>query len=395
MRSINMKRSIFAASILMLAIAGCGGGGGGGSSDPTPHPINKPPSITILSPTENPVTLDTKQSKTLTIRTRVDDPDGGNVSLVATWDGGLVSPSEKTVSAGSEVEMVYTAPNYDGQVEVNLIVNDGEASAQKSVRINVTGNNIIPDTQLRITDMSVSPVPVKPGETATITATVNNPEGKTLTYKWTTISGKVTGSGASATWTAPLNPGIYGVYLEVSDEINKVKTGIPVTVSEGQGGLLGDYYKTDRENNFVRLTTKVFSRIDPGVNFNWMDLSPDISKLPSDGFGVKWTGFFKVPQAGTYQFRVHVDDGAKLRIMDDAEKWVSVIPDNSENWADHDKGAWLPSTPIPVTLDGGKWYPIELQYFEGGGNAFITLYWSINGGSEVIVPQSMLKPTAD
>ncbi|MHB1000893.1 MAG: PA14 domain-containing protein [Armatimonadota bacterium] len=394
MRNKYKDYKLFVFLFFLLIIAGCGGGGGG-SSDPTPEIINSPPSITIISPASNPVSLDVTQSETLAIKAKVNDLDGGEVDLVATWSGGSVDPSVVKVNAGSETTMTFTAPKYNGRCIITLSANDGEASDTETIQVDVSGVVENPATGLKIMDIDSSPDSVAPGGTAAITAVVSNPGGKALTYKWSCISGRIAGSNNSATWTAPNTPGVYGIYLQVSDGTETVKSGIPVTVSSGDGGVLGEYYKTKRENNHVSLETRVFSRVDPNINFNWMGLSPDISKLPSNGFGVKWTGFVKGEVSGTYIFRVHVDDGAKMRVMDDDGKWVSVIPDNTINWTDHNKGAWLPDPVVPIELQGGKWYPIELQYFEGGENAFITLYWSINGGSEVVIPQSMLKPPSE
>jgi len=155
---------------------------------------------------------------------------------------------------------------------------------------------------------------------------------------------------------------------------------------------LGQYFGTHREKNVVYLDAEVLRRVDPDINFNWMKLSPDPGTLPSDGFGARWTGSVKCEMPGTYVFRVHVDDGARMKVMNDAGQWIEVVPNNDRNWIDHTRGARLPETPVPIRFDGGKWYPIELEYFEGGENAFIILYWSVNGGQEEIVAQTSLRP---
>ncbi len=142
----------------------------------------------------------------------------------------------------------------------------------------------------------------------------------------------------------------------------------------------------------VYFESEAFRRTDPNINFSWMKLCPDPARLPSNGFGARWTGSVKCEAPGTYVFRVHVDDGARMRVMNDAGQWIEVIPNNEHNWVDHTRGAWIPEPPVPLQLDGGKWYPLELEYFEGAENAFIVLYWSVNGGVEEIVPQISLRP---
>ena len=396
MHNLSKLKSLYFAPIILLVFAGCGGGGGGGSTPVTPVEINQAPVLTVLAPATSPYSLNASTSQTMDIRVKAADPNGGNLQLDATWDGGSVTPAEGTIAAGSEMTLKFTAPNTNKTCKVTLSLSDGEKMDTKIVTINVNGIVQPPPVtdKLEITGIALSANKILPNGTTTATATISNPGGKTLTYKWSSLSGKFVESKNSATWTAPAQAGIYGIYLTISDGTQTVKSGMPVTVSGSDGGLLGQYFKTIRDRNVVILKTLAFQRVDPQINLNWWELSPDTSKLPNDGFGARWTGLVKCEAPGTYVFRVHVDDGARMNIMDDTGKWVSVIPNKDNNWGDHIQGAWLPATTVPVQLQGGKWYPIELEYFEGGSNAFISLYWSINGGPEQIVPQSALKPPA-
>jgi hypothetical protein len=193
-------------------------------------------------------------------------------------------------------------------------------------------------------------------------------------------------------WTAPTSAGAYGVYLTVNDGTKTISGGRIVTVSGPSGGLRGDYFKTKRDKSIVVLDQLAFTRIDPQINFFWEKLSPDPTKLSSQGWGARWTGYVKCELPGTYVFRVHADDGARMNIQNDNGDWVGVIPNNTTNWTDHTGGAWLPPTVEPIQLQGGKWYPIQLEFFQGATDAFIELYWSVNGGPETIVPQDALKP---
>ena len=381
---------------LASALVGCGGGGGGGgggSSDPNPHPINQPPSVSLVTPSTTPYTLDVKTAQYLDITVKADDPDGGKLTCIWAWDAGSITPYEAEVDAGDEVTARFTPPNYDGTCKLTVSVNDGETSAMANMVVQVTGHNVDPGMQLRITDITMVPDPVAPSGKSTLTATVQNPSGKPLTYLWKTKYGSVSGKGTTASWTAPNTSGIYGVYLTVNSDTEEVTSGKAVTVSGPSGGLKGEYFKTRRDRTIVVLDQLVLSRIDPTVNFAWEKLSPAPDKLPSgDGWGGRWTGYFKGDAAGIYNFSVWVDDGARMKIKDDSGKWVEVIPNNSDNWVDHTEGANLPATPIPVELEGGKWYPLQLEFFEGGGDAFVHLYWSVNGSPKALIPQASLKP---
>ncbi len=390
MRVRNTLRLSLVAALAVAITAGCGGGGGGSSI--APQPINRAPALTVVDPDPNPATLDISKATSMQLCFRGDDPDGGELSYVCTWDAGSVTPAQGKMQAGSQCVVNFNAPSYNGLCTVTVIVSDGQASAEKQIKINVVGAVTNPDAELRVLGMTVSPSPVPPGGAATLTASVQNEPGKTLTYKWESMFGKVIGNGVNATWNAPTISGVYGVYVTVSDGVSQVKYGQAVSVAAPEGGVLGQYFKTVREMNVVRLQTEVLTRIDPDINFNWYKLSPDPAKLGGDGWGARWTGYIKAEAAGTYVFRVHVDDGARMKVMDDSGAWVAVIPNTTENWIDHVEGAWLPAQPVPLQLSGGKWYPFEIEYFEGAEEAFIVLYWSVNGGPEEIVPQSVLKP---
>jgi len=388
--SICRQICLLISALLAAALAGCGGGGG--SSELQPVPINHPPTVSIISPASNPYILDVTKSQTLDITLKAEDPDGGKLKCVWTWDAGSVSPDEYEIDAGTETTAQFTPPKFDGRCKLTVSISDGEASASKDIVINVTGWNVQPGTQLRILSISMTPDPVAPSGTASVSATVDNPGGKTLSYTWKSKYGTFSGTGATVAWTAPRTPGVYGIYLAVSDGTTSAAAGKAVMVAGPTGGLLGQYFTTYRDRNLVRFENMVMSRTDPTVNFHWEKLSPAPGTLPGDGFGAKWTGLVKCEQPGAYTFRVHVDDGARMRVQDDTGNWIYVIPNNTQNWRDHTEGAWLPDPVIPLQLQGGKWYPLELEYFEGGGDAFIDLYWSINGSPETIVPQESLKP---
>lgn len=376
-------------AVLLAWVVGCGGGGGGGV---TPQPINSAPTITLVSPSSGSTSLDLSKSKTMDIKVQVDDPDGGNVDLVTTWSGGSVTPARTTVKAGSQVILTFTAPEYSGACTLEMAVNDGQATARKTLDINVTGGTGSGGVQ--ISDINVSPDPVKPGATATVTSEVKNPQSKTLTYTWTSPNGgTITGAGPSVTWKAPNTSGSYGIYLKVSDGTDSVQSSVIAVVSSADGGLLGTYFKTTRDRDWVVFTNQLMSRVDPNLDLNWGSVGPDPSKVPGEGFGVRWTGFIRIDTAGTYAFRAFVDDGIRMKIMNDANQWVEAIPNNSENWKDHVEGAWLPVNGelVPLHFDGGKWYPVQIEYFQGGSQSFIHLYWTVGGGSQKIIPQSALK----
>jgi glucose/arabinose dehydrogenase len=137
-------------------------------------------------------------------------------------------------------------------------------------------------------------------------------------------------------------------------------------------GLQGDYYDND-DFTIFKLT-----RIDPTVDFNWGNGSPDPSIGP-DLFSVRWTGKVMPQYTETYTFTTTSDDGVRLWV-----NGVQVI----NNWTSHGSK----SDSGTIALVAGQQYDIKLEYFEGGGGAVIRLFWSSPSQAQQIIPQSRLFP---
>jgi phage tail-like protein len=152
-------------------------------------------------------------------------------------------------------------------------------------------------------------------------------------------------------------------------------------VDRALAGLRGDYYEGTKFE-ILRHT-----KTDAVIAFNWGSGSPlsnvpSQAQFPKDYFSVRWTGQVRPRYAETYTFRTRSDDGVRL--------WVAgrLIIDN---WTDHaateDAGQ--------IRLEGGRWYPIVLEYYEKTGSAFIELRWSSANQPSEIVPKECLYSVQD
>lgn len=145
-----------------------------------------------------------------------------------------------------------------------------------------------------------------------------------------------------------------------------------VGVANGAEGLFGQYYEWSGSPPEEPWGTPVLERLDPTVNFNWGNGSPDPS-IAANNFAVRWSGEVIIPTSGSYTFHTQTDDGIRV--------WV-----NNEllidNWTDHgnthDSGA--------IDLMGGQRYPIKLEYYENGGGAVCQLSWEGPGFSRTTIP---------
>lgn len=176
--------------------------------------INHPPTITSLTaaPQEVPVGGDS------TVTCVASDPDGD--ALSHNW-----SSAFGTVT-GSGATVTWTAPASRGSYEIICTVKDGRGgivSRAASITVNATPV---------IESLAAAPSEVGPGGNSTITCQASDAEGDTLSYEWTASAGTVTGSGSSATWTAPTAVGAYTVTCTVSDgKGNTVSQSVSIPVN--------------------------------------------------------------------------------------------------------------------------------------------------------------------
>jgi len=149
-----------------------------------------------------------------------------------------------------------------------------------------------------------------------------------------------------------------------------------VGVANGVEGLLGQYYHSSGGGPPADpWETLVMERLDPAVNFNWTDGSPDPS-VNADGFSVRWTGEIEVPTPGSYTFYTQSDDGIRL--------WVNneLIIDNWAEGNTSDNGR--------IELTGKLRYEIKVELYENGGDARCELFWSGPGFTREVVPSRNL-----
>lgn len=143
-------------------------------------------------------------------------------------------------------------------------------------------------------------------------------------------------------------------------------------IPPNSNGLFATYFDNQHLEG-----SPVLTRIDPGVNFNWKEGSPD-PEINPDRFSVRWSGYVLPEITGTYKFFALTDDGARL--------WI----DNTQlidRWSDGKL-----QTNALIDLEGGIQYPIVLEYYEYTGNARANLFWSGPNLSKQIIPSSRLFP---
>lgn len=161
----------------------------------------------------------------------------------------------------------------------------------------------------------------------------------------------------------------------VAPEVPRSFTAIYEEVSRGDGeGLLGSYFN-DPDGTF--LSRPVLQRIDPLINFNWGQGTPEQERVDADLFSVRWTGYVEPFVSERYTFYPSTDDGVRL--------WVDeqLIVDQ-----------WVPQgiteTSGSIELEQGRRYRIRMEYYEAFGLAAAELRWSSPRTPKQIIPSSQL-----
>ncbi len=135
-------------------------------------------------------------------------------------------------------------------------------------------------------------------------------------------------------------------------------------------GLAAEYF------DHPDLTGRSVKRVDPVINFNWADGSPDPA-VPADGFSVRWTGKVRAEYSEDYTFITTTDDGVRL--------WV-----NEQKLIDE----WHDSRPAEhratIRLQAGGVYTIWMEYFERSVNASAVLAWTSPSVPRAVIGRDFL-----
>ena len=135
-------------------------------------------------------------------------------------------------------------------------------------------------------------------------------------------------------------------------------------------GLLGTYW-----NNMNWEGNPLFHQITPFLLLAWPDEQPIV---PNGEFSARYTGSLHVVEAGSYQFRIEADDGARLT-LDGAVLGEGMTAGQANEFN------------ATLDLTAGD-HPLEIDYFQQGGGSALRFFWSYNGEPLTPVPPSALIP---
>lgn len=161
---------------------------------------------------------------------------------------------------------------------------------------------------------------------------------------------------------------------------------------ETQQGLRAEYFKSRRLDGKER----VIERVDPVVQFDFADKSPDAEKIEPHEFAIRWEGALFAPETGEYEFLVQTDQATRLWINDLKKPLIDVWV-KSGNDTEHRES---------IFLLGGRAYGLKLDFSKAKQGvddkkakerppqkASISLLWKRPHRIAEVIPARMLSPS--
>jgi hypothetical protein len=176
-----------------------------------------------------------------------------------------------------------------------------------AVALSILFYTMLANHRLVITSLAAEPEGVLPLGKCQITCNASDRDGDELSYNWSASGGKITGTGTTVTWTAPLSSGSYNVTVTVTDSRGgEVTDYVTITVRANESptisSLIADAAWTAPSGS-LRVTCTATDPDNDELTYEW---SASRGNISGTGAAVNWTA----PQeAGAYNVTVVVKDG--------------------------------------------------------------------------------------
>jgi len=120
----------------------------------------------------------------------------------------------------------------------------------------------------------------------------------------------------------------------------------------------------------------ILTQIEPSINHSWGDAA--VAGDLIDQISARWRANLEVPATGTYMLITSTDDGVRLWL--DGRLIIN-------QWIDQGTTDWI----AQVDLVAGRYYMIEMEYYENGGGAVAQLSWQSDTLPRQIIPSGWLQ----
>ena len=154
------------------------------------------------------------------------------------------------------------------------------------------------------------------------------------------------------------------------------------TTYNGDRGLWGQYFNARRFDKKLR----IIERLDPQVQFDFGDKSPEPEKIANDEFFIHWSGSLLAPETGVYDIIVKTDNGTRLWLNDPRKPLIDagVKSGNDQEYRES------------IYLLGGRAYPLRIEFFKSKKSnektSSVALMWQRPHGVAETIPPWQLAP---
>jgi hypothetical protein len=223
------------------------------------------------------------------------DPDGDELSYSWTTIAGQVQGEGATIT--------WIAPEYEGHFSVSVTVTDGRGG-QAAEHLTIA---VVVNSPPEITGVTADASWVSPSGSLQLVCDASDPDGHELSYAWSATGGHIIAADATATWTAPLELGMYEIAVVASDGHGgtAIET-LHVSVTTGQPPVV-EYLLVTATHKYIRETTSGYmvgegkdfsvqcmaSQPDGlGLAYEWEWDDGEVSETSEDGSMIVWTAPF-------------------------------------------------------------------------------------------------------
>jgi hypothetical protein len=176
-----------------------------------------------------------------------------------------------------------------------------------AVVIGVLLDTTLASHRLAIASLKAEANWITPAGSLNVTCKATAPRGDALSYNWSANGGKITGGGATVTWTAPFSAGSYNVTVTVTDSHgSEVTKNVTIEVRGNQPPVIKSLVANadwTLPSGSLNVTCDASDPDGDKLSYEWTASGGSISGA---GATVKWTAPQKV---GTYNITVVVKDG--------------------------------------------------------------------------------------